>query len=184
MKLFENGQGQLLDHVAINVEEKAEEEAAPKRKSDPEIAFSDDLTKDGNLARERNISLKLEAINLFTQELGSMYYKGVPPFPPYLSCPATICHLSKKKADLCCLKLNHECPHSKATHISNYKFARKPIILAAEYSNNAIYNFILPLRSANIPKNLLYPILIVFEKELVDFVYVDFFFKVSFRIYF
>jgi hypothetical protein len=165
MKIFESANCKNLDHVTVNLEEHAEEEATPKRKSDPEITFSDDMTKNGSSAKERRMTLKLEAINLFTQELGSMYYKGVPPYPPYLGCSATICHLAKKKADLCCLKLNQECTHSKATHISDYKFARKPIILAAEYSNNAIYNFIVPLRSANIPKNLLYPILIVFEKE-------------------
>jgi hypothetical protein len=41
----------------------------------------------------------------------------------------------------------------------------KPIILAAENANNAIYNFIVPLRSAAIPKKKLFPILFVFEKE-------------------
>ena len=97
--------------------------------------------------------------------INSMYYKGLPPYPPYICCSTTVCHLLKKRAELCCLKLNQVCAHSKATYITDYNFARKPIILAVDTSSSAIYNFIVPLRSASIPKKSMYPIIFVFEKE-------------------
>lgn len=96
---------------------------------------------------------------------GSDYYRGVVPYPPYVGSSSTKCHLLKKKTELCCLRLNQECLHSKCTEILDYKFPRKPIILAADTSDNAIYNFIVPLRASSIPKSALYPIIFVFEQE-------------------
>ncbi len=93
------------------------------------------------------------------------FIKGHPPCPPYVGSPSNICHLLKNKANLCCLKLNQECPHSKATQVSDYKFENKTIILASENSSNSIYNFIVPLRSYSIAKNGLNPILLMLENE-------------------
>jgi hypothetical protein len=61
--------------------------------------------------------------------------------------------------------MNVECAHSKATQLLDYNFENKPIILAAEYSNNAIYNFIVPLRASSIDMRKLHPILFMFENE-------------------
>lgn len=83
-----------------------------------------------------------------------------------MGCSSTVCHLLKQKANLCCLKLNQECPHSKATQILDYNFENKAIILAAENSNNAIFNFIVPLRAYSIDMDALHPILLFFENEL------------------
>ena len=92
---------------------------------------------------------------------------GRPPCPPYVGSSLTVCHLLRKKADLCCLRLNQECVHSTATQISSYNFEKKAIILAAENCNNGIYNFIVPLRSHTIEKQSMHPILLMFETEYV-----------------
>lgn len=71
----------------------------------------------------------------------------------------------KEKASYCCLKLNNECAHSKATHVQEYKWENKAIVLAAENANLAMYNFIVPLRSYSLPKKSLNPILFLLENE-------------------
>lgn len=52
-----------------------------------------------------------------TFENNKHYVRGSPPVPPYVGCSNTICHLLREKQPLCCLKLNQECAHSKATQI-------------------------------------------------------------------
>ena len=98
------------------------------------------------------------------------YIIGPPPYVPYVGCSSTNCHFLKSKSKLCCLKLNQECVHSKATQISQYNFEKKAIILAAENSNKVIYNFIVPLRSMSLDRSQLHPILLLFENELVVFI--------------
>lgn len=71
----------------------------------------------------------------------------------------------KEKANICCLKLNQECEHSKATQISDYNFENKAIILASESAENAILNFIVPLRSHILDENSLHPVVFLLENE-------------------
>ena len=92
------------------------------------------------------------------------YIQGLPQNSPYVGCSPTICHLLRKKPELCCLRLNKTCDHSKPTEISECS-KNKIIILAAQSTNLAIYNFIVPLRSYAINKNNLNPILLLLENE-------------------
>jgi hypothetical protein len=179
-----DGRGFDCHHIS----EKPIAVAAPKRKSNPEISYTTSSTNvgdapttstqqnpDSSVAGTRTLNKESQihrlALTRFNSSPvtdttnGPLYNKGQSPYPPYIGCSTTVCHILKKRAELCCLRLREVCEHNTTTHISGYDFKRKPIILAAEYSNRAIYNFIVPLRSANIPRNLLYPILIVFEKE-------------------
>ena len=95
------------------------------------------------------------------------YINGFPPVPPYIGCSYTTCHLLKTKAPTCCLKLCYTCLHSTAKQAKDYNWKNKAIILAAEYCNIAMYNFIAPLRSYSIDENELNPIVFMFEKEYV-----------------
>ena len=90
---------------------------------------------------------------------------GVPPNPPYVGCSSTVCHILSNPPDRCCLKINQSCEHMTVNQINDYKWKNKTIILAAKDSNIAIYNFIVPLRSYSINKNLLHPILLLLENE-------------------
>lgn len=71
----------------------------------------------------------------------------------------------KEKSNLCCLQLNQECDHSKATQISDYNFENKAIILASDNADTAILNYIVPLRLHVLNEHLLHPIVFLLENE-------------------
>ena len=99
------------------------------------------------------------------------YTTCFPPCPPYVGYSTfgslTTCHLLKVKTSFCCLKLNKTCSHSSAKQASDYNWKTRTFIVAAEYPNLAMYNFIAPLRSVSIDKNKLNPIIFMFENEYI-----------------
>ncbi|XP_064596811.1 LOW QUALITY PROTEIN: potassium channel subfamily T member 2-like [Liolophura sinensis] len=90
---------------------------------------------------------------------------GVPPTSMYIGTKETICHLVADRRQDCCLRWDQTCEHCSYKHARDSRWDNQLIILAAERPSSGIYNFIVPLRSNFLQRELLNPIILLLENE-------------------
>ena len=139
-------------------------EVSASKQAHPDKSSEKRLTDQPFLSSESNFSIELLDQSR-TGYHNEDYIQDFPPNSPYIGNSPTICHLLRKKTNLCCLKLREPCEHTMNKCIADYKWRNKTIILAAEYATMAIYNFIVPLRSYFLKKHKLNPILLLLDNE-------------------
>ncbi|XP_061427548.1 potassium channel subfamily T member 1 isoform X2 [Lethenteron reissneri] len=89
--------------------------------------------------------------------------KGYPPNSPYIGSSPTLCHLLRKRAPFCCLRLDKGCEHYSYEDAKAYSFKNKLIIVSAETAGNGLYTFIVPLRAYYRPHRELNPIVLLLD---------------------
>ncbi|CAJ0563944.1 unnamed protein product, partial [Mesorhabditis spiculigera] len=91
--------------------------------------------------------------------------KSFPKRKTYIGASPTICHVLKKKRELCCLQVDKPCPHFPYSGAHKYKWQNSAIILAADKVSSGMYNLIIPLRAYYRPVHDLRPIVVLIEAE-------------------
>ncbi|XP_028410952.1 potassium channel subfamily T member 1-like isoform X2 [Dendronephthya gigantea] len=89
------------------------------------------------------------------------YVIEIPPISPYIGRVTMKCHLLPESLPLCCLNLKDSCEHNPCPK----QREEGAIILASPVVEAGLYNFILPLRSSNLPRLSLKPIVLLVGEE-------------------
>ncbi|XP_046845031.1 potassium channel subfamily T member 2-like isoform X2 [Xenia sp. Carnegie-2017] len=92
------------------------------------------------------------------------YVIEIPPISPYIGRVNMKCHLLPQAPHLCCLNLTESCEHNHKPK----KREQGAIILASPVVEAGLYNFILPLRSSNLPCLSLKPIVLLVGEKPPD----------------
>ncbi|GMR30939.1 hypothetical protein PMAYCL1PPCAC_01134, partial [Pristionchus mayeri] len=94
-----------------------------------------------------------------------LVHRTTPPVKAYVGTSFTVCHVLKKKRELCCLQLDVPCSHNPSPIATQSTWKNPAVILAATRTSSGMYNFIIPLRAYYRPVHELRPIVLLLELE-------------------
>ncbi|GMT05080.1 hypothetical protein PENTCL1PPCAC_27254, partial [Pristionchus entomophagus] len=95
----------------------------------------------------------------------NLVHRTTPPVKAYIGTSFTVCHMLKKKRELCCLQLDQPCIHNPSPIATQSTWKNPAVILAATRTSSGMYNFIIPLRAYYRPVHELRPIVLLLELE-------------------
>ncbi|GMT31709.1 hypothetical protein PFISCL1PPCAC_23006, partial [Pristionchus fissidentatus] len=98
----------------------------------------------------------------------NLVHRTTPPVKAYVGSSFTVCHVLKKKRELCCLHLDKACSHNPSPIATQSRWKNPAVILAATRTSSGMYNFIIPLRAYYRPVHELRPIVLLLELDDAD----------------